>query len=77
MIVSGYSLNLYCDAPGCPRGQAHGMGEYTGETGARCRADARRDGWQLHLDGTCLCRKHADKAAGRRESPDGTRGEKR
>lgn len=67
MIVGGYTLDLYCDEPGCPNGRSSyssdGMGRkpwtFFSETGADCRKAARRDGWTLRLqDSTAWCPNH-------------------
>lgn len=47
--IGGYTLDLYCAQKDCPHKYALGWNprEYTGEYGATCRAQARRDGWLL------------------------------
>jgi len=60
MIVGSYTLELYCDAPASDPLHARyqgcdGQAEYTAETGAACRRQARIAGWKLKRDGTCVC----------------------
>lgn len=67
MIVGGYSLHLYCDGdPGCPTrlssARASGMStesrapfEADASSGAKAEKIARRAGWTLRRDGSCLC----------------------
>lgn len=67
MIVSGYTLDLYCDTPNCPHrkpvfdgnaGQVitHAPTTFFDETGVVCRRMARKAGWVLNLkDGTAYC----------------------
>jgi hypothetical protein len=67
VIVGGYTLHLYCDAPGHVR-QAHAGGpdaESCAETGARCRAMARKAGWKLDRKaGRAICPKCRRRARG-------------
>lgn len=44
MLAGCYTLDLYCDNPECRNGRS-GPDQYTAETGATCRRDARRVGW--------------------------------
>jgi hypothetical protein len=63
MMVGCYSLHLYCDRAGCPNGRAlpdgdqgRPPGEFThdkNEAGAMRRA--RKAGWKILTDWTCLC----------------------
>lgn len=67
MIVSGYTLELYCDHPAhdyaraewgpmLATGGAQCPTEYLDpERGSKCRTAARKDGWLLKRDGTCIC----------------------
>ncbi len=58
MIAGCYDLHLYCDGVDCTAGDFGypAEGEFTGdETGSRARARARRRGWKLLRDGSCLC----------------------
>lgn len=62
MIVAGYTLDLYCqnrqDGVECkdPDQWRGGKGEFVGESGPACRADARRAGWKLDLtEGEAFC----------------------
>ena len=66
MIVSGYSLELYCDNENGRRltnqHPNHEYGEfphvYTGERGSTCRKMARKSGWKLDLEnGEAYCPK--------------------
>lgn len=63
MIVSGYSVNLYCDgAPDCPN-RLGGINTYSGpaadfsdEERAQCYKDIRKAGWVLNRRvGTAVC----------------------
>jgi len=51
MIVGCYTLDLYCDNDDCPHRRDKDGGwhrcQYTGEFGAACRKEARKDGWTL------------------------------
>ena len=59
MIVGCYTLNLYCDVPGCTynnRGRGYEPDEFTGVTGGECRKAARKAGWRLWLvEGNACC----------------------
>lgn len=65
MIVGCYTLDLYCDTPGCRMGRCFYTGDSTtppfqttAETGAECRTKARRAGWRLDLkNGLARCPK--------------------
>lgn len=48
MIAGCYSLDLYCDAL-VPHALGAFPAQYTAETGAVCRDEARADGWRIHL----------------------------
>lgn len=54
-----YDLHLYCDH----ENPDHSFQEFPHvygegfETGGQARAEARRDGWKLHSDGTATCPK--------------------
>lgn len=58
MIVGCYTMHLYCGNPACKTMRHHegstfmiaAMGEFTGETAAACRRQARRWGWVFHGD---------------------------
>jgi hypothetical protein len=55
MIIGCYTLNLYCDTPGCQlslekRYSGQPVPQYTGETYGECARKARVDGWQLSAD---------------------------
>lgn len=57
-----YSLDLYCD--NSKNGGDDGIHrwdefphQYNDEFGATCRAIARKDGWVIRKDGTCICPK--------------------
>jgi hypothetical protein len=58
-----YLLHLYCDNYSVQNLGEHRYNEfphsYTDEYGARCRADARRDGWILKRNGGAICPKCA------------------
>lgn len=65
-----YSLDLYCDKVGAnlpnqPNDGIHRWDEfphqYTDESGATCRAMARKAGWIIHTDGSCICPKCSGK----------------
>lgn len=73
MVVSGYTLDLYCDCKDCLNnlGIAYneayhryyntqcGFSGYTGETYAECAGRARKDGWQIGRDRkTCYAPGH-------------------
>lgn len=71
-----YSLDLYCENyMQSPKNQrpddgadgVHAFDEfphqYTAELGSVCRANARKDGWIIRMDGTCIC----PKCSGKRE----------
>lgn len=50
MQVGCYSLDMYCDAQGCP--DRYDMPHtYTAELGTTCRRRARKDGWSLSSKG--------------------------
>lgn len=58
MIVSGYSLHLYCDAADCAGGlwDQRAKAEFAGETASEARRRAREAGWRLAVAaGACLC----------------------
>jgi hypothetical protein len=71
--VGGYTLELYCDYPGC-HGQDKRQGartkfaQYCAETYAQCVRKARRDGWTINRraawvegqngSGRCICPLH-------------------
>lgn len=66
MLAGCYSLHLYCDErkdnlPGRDDDGVHVWDEFphqfTDELGSVCRADARRAGWIIRKDGTCVCPK--------------------
>ena len=44
-----YTLDLYCDNPDCDR-KGFGPDQYTAETGATCRRNARQRGWLITAD---------------------------
>lgn len=55
MIVSGYSLELYCDCADCtqyrsPQYSTSYPKIYAGETYAECAKEARKDGWYISRD---------------------------
>lgn len=49
MIAGCYTLDLYCDNPDCAS-QGTGPDQYTAETGATCRRNARQRGWIITDD---------------------------
>lgn len=60
MIIGCYVLTLYCDETGCPCSKygpgGYAPAQYYAETGSKCRANARRDGWLVDLKrNRCLC----------------------
>jgi len=68
VITGCYDLMLYCDVPDCNRGNygggstpgqhayGAGHGEFTAETGASCRKQAKKRGWKLNLrTGAAIC----------------------
>jgi hypothetical protein len=66
MIVSGYTLDLYCDFPNCPNNVAF----YTDPVqffndSPNCyyevRKSAKKSGWKLKRNGTCFCPLHNKK----------------
>lgn len=64
MVVSGYTLDLYCDKEGCCGGEykrSETVTTYYHELRSECRAKARRDGWILRQDNTCVCPKCSGK----------------
>jgi hypothetical protein len=76
MWMGCYTLDLYCECVGATRdfkqdstglhdALGHAWGEfphqYTGESGAECRARARKAGWIIKLDGTAICPKCSNK----------------
>lgn len=68
MIAGCYTLDLYCDTPDCPTNYKHGAYnpvEFTDELGSVCRRRARKAGWKLGSDGSCLC----PKCNGRKPEP--------
>lgn len=48
-IVGGYVLDLYCDYQNPDHVYLEFPWQYVTEFGWTCRAEARRDGWQLDL----------------------------
>lgn len=57
MVVSGYTLHLYCDCSECTESPV--SSEYTGETYGECAAQARADGWHISRDrGRCTAPGH-------------------
>lgn len=56
MVVGCYTLDLYCVRfRGCPhqaRYHEGADGQYSAESEAACRRNARRDGWRLLKDDT-------------------------
>jgi len=54
MIVGCYTIDLYCDTPGCQFSVEQRTGDkvaqYTGETYQECARKARKNGWQLSAD---------------------------
>lgn len=62
MIVSGYTLHLYCDDDGHPWDTTPGAltepGEFSGRTGAIAMSEARAVGWRFYREGgemKCRC----------------------
>lgn len=71
MIAGCYLLHLYCDS-----GLDHTWAEmskfpheYTAETGAECRKEAKAAGWKLNPDRTAICPKCVKKLS-TKEKPD-------
>ena len=63
-----YVLHVYCDDPGHTLWRdGFPEWEYTGETRAECRRQAKRDGWKYRKDGTTICPACARRAARRGE----------
>lgn len=65
-MIGCYTLDLYCqhrEAKGHAR--LYGPDQFTAETGAECRRDARRRGWKLNMqthEATCpKCMNHVRK----------------
>jgi hypothetical protein len=65
-----YSLDLYCDnakppLPGQATDGVHAWDEFphqfTDELGSVCRAEARKAGWIIRMDGSCICPKCSGK----------------
>jgi hypothetical protein len=50
MIVSGYSIDLYCDCVDCFNSPSQKEATYHGETYGECAKKARHDGWRLSRD---------------------------
>jgi hypothetical protein len=62
-----YALDLYCEnAKGHVPDGVHTWDEfphqYTDEFGSACRAKARKAGWIIRMDGTCICPKCSGKS---------------
>jgi hypothetical protein len=58
MIVSGYSMDLYCDTPPSDKRRHKRetfMHQFTGETYGDCAKQARRTGWRLTRDNRAIC----------------------
>jgi hypothetical protein len=59
MIAGCYTLDLYCDTPGCPMGRCEDGAppfQATDEKGSTCRKKARQAGWWLNnKSGAALC----------------------
>jgi len=70
MRASGYSMDIYCDAPDCYKGGSisDGKAEYGSFNGQRtetsCIKAARKDGWQIgtHRDLCPKCRTRKKKS---------------
>lgn len=71
MVVSGYSMELYCDCAACVEYRARpdvattsvGFGEYGGETFKGCLRNAKADGWRFTNDNLkCYAPGHAMRA---------------
>jgi len=45
MMVSGYSMDLYCDMKNPEHGYREFPHQFFGESGGECRKAARRKGW--------------------------------
>lgn len=67
MMAGCYTLHLYCDNA-TPGDGVHEFREfpheYSDEMGTVCRAKARKAGWVIKKDGTCLCPKCSGKKPG-------------
>ena len=50
MIVSGYSIDLYCDGPLCERPWDCSKETFAGESYASCARQAVKRGWRLKKD---------------------------
>lgn len=59
MLAGCYTLDLYCDHPDCTDNR-DGPWQYTAETGATCRREARDAGW-LITDEKQICPKCSGK----------------
>jgi len=72
MWVGCYTLDLYCDLESEHHEFKEFPHQYTDELGSRCRARARKDGWQLsrYGNGLTVCPKcKRAEAATLREKP--------
>jgi hypothetical protein len=55
MIVGGYSLDLYCDAPGCKNART----DFYGPNQTAAKQEARAKGWSFSKDRRrCFCAEH-------------------
>lgn len=50
MIVSGYSMDLYCDGPKCTQPWDQSKATFAGQSYAGCKRQAVKEGW--HLNGS-------------------------
>jgi hypothetical protein len=58
MIVGCYDMQLYCDNTEAHQGYGENEpAEFTGETAAGCRRQARKAGWRFTQDGRVFCRR--------------------
>jgi hypothetical protein len=60
-----YALDLYCDNTSGDHDFSEFPKQYTGELGTTCRANARKAGWIIRGDGSCIC----PKCSGKKTTP--------
>jgi hypothetical protein len=69
MIVEGYTIDLYCDFPGCKVGfEPYGTAQFGGRNKAEAWICAKSAGWRRGHAGI-YCPKHSTPAAAVKESP--------